>query len=86
MVNLIYSESDMSIKIDGADSCIFCMKRGVHQGCLLSPLLFLLFINHILCETVPDGFSVPGLGWQRCSRGAMYANDLLCLVDEPEQA
>lgn len=85
LVNHIYETSEMSVKIDGVNSRSFRMYRGVRQGCPLSPLLFLLFINPILEESVPKGVEVPGLGW-RTSRGAMYADDLLCLVENKEQA
>ena len=85
LVNNIYAESNMSVKINGASSRTFPMYRGVRQGCPLSPLLFLLFINTILDECVLEGVKVPGLGWQK-KKGAMYADDLLCLVEKKEQA
>ena len=85
MVNHIYGNSNMAVRIDGATSRVFQMYRGVRQGCPLSPLLFLLFIESILQESVPDGVMIPGLANQK-SKGTMYADDVLCLVETTQQA
>jgi len=53
-------------------------KAGVKQGCLLSPLLFSLFLNDIT-DCLPCGIQICG-----CSiKALLYADDIVILAESP---
>src|SRR6267154_2254273 len=73
IVNLIksmYEEVTTSVKINGEESEGFEVKIGVHQGSVLSPILF-----NILMQAIADNFKV-GLPWE-----LFYADDLVLLAE-----
>lgn len=75
----------MTVQVGGYLGISFRMKRGTRQGCPLSPLLFILFINHILKGVDSVGVKVPGMFLKKCA-GGMYANDVLALVETVRDA
>ena len=64
----------------------FPVRRGVAQGCPLSPLLYAVFIDSVLdhiygSEMPPGSEVVVGTGaWRRPFRGQLYADDLAALA------
>ena len=79
LIKSLYSNSTCSIKIDQTQTGPFSYARGVRQGCILSPLLFILFINDIPFSfekilsdpcVLPNGAKLNSL---------LYADDLVIL-------
>ena len=57
-------------------------KVGLKQGCKLSPILFLLFINDILEEIEKGGLGIPNLGGQDIP-GLIFADDIILTTITP---
>lgn len=81
----MYKNSIMTVRAGGYLGNSFRMKRGTRQGCPLSPLLFILFINHILKGAASVGVKVPGLFQDKCD-GGLYADDVIALVETAKAA
>ena len=56
----------------------FPVKIGVKQGCILSPVLFSLYINDLV-EYLPLGVTVAGIN----VKILLYADDIVLLADSP---
>ena len=79
LIKSLYSNSSCSIKIGNSQTRSFQYARGVRQGCILSPLLFNLFINNIpysFENTLSDPFVLSN-GTKLNS--LFYADDLVIL-------
>ena len=73
MVNIIkamYSGACTSVKTQGGESSVFDVRVGVHQGSILSPLLFI-----IVLEELSKHFR-EGLPWE-----LLYADDLVLIAE-----
>lgn len=84
IIKEIYSTSYASAKVGGINGKAYRMKRGTRQGCPLSPILFIIFINDIL-NHLPEGAQVPGIktGPKTC-KGLLFADDVANLVEKQE--
>jgi exonuclease III len=91
LIKAMYRNAEMTVKAGGQKSESFGMLRGNRQGCPLSPLLFIIFVNHLLKEASAGGISVPGItvpvqGGSCSCPGGMYADDLVGLESSAEAA
>ena len=70
----MYEGALTSVKLGGGESVEFAVKVGVHQGSVLSPLLFI-----IVLEALSKKFRT-GLPWE-----LFYADDLALLAESKEE-
>ena len=55
MLQAIYHNTEVSVRAGGGRSEAFTLKRGLRQGCLLSPLLFAIVISGLTMMTRANG-------------------------------
>src|SRR6266516_1424633 len=70
VIKSMYEGVTTSDKMNGEESVNFEVKVGVHQGSVLSPILF-----NIVMQTIADNFK-KGLPWE-----VLYADDLVLLAE-----
>ncbi len=81
LIKDLYTNTRCAVKLSGHATPFFSHNRGVRQGCILSPLLFNLFINELaklLKKENPDPFLLPN-GIRLSS--LLYADDLVIISD-----
>ena len=70
-----------SVLVNGEQSESFFVSRGVRQGCPLSPLLYVIMAETLVCairsDPLIDGFSLPG---HRCIKLCQYGDDTSIVV------
>ena len=74
VIKAMYCGASTSVKLQGCESSEFEVKVGVHQGSVLSPLLFI-----IVLEELSKNFKV-GLPWE-----LLYADDLALIAETEEE-
>lgn len=79
ILRLLYEGTDSKIWDGTYMSESFVMETGVKQGCVLSPVLFSLYLND-LPEVLPGGVRVAGT----TIRILLYADDIVLLSDCPD--
>ena len=82
-VNLLYTNVQSAVKVNGYLSSFFSLSRGVRQGCPLSPLLYVL-VSEVLAVNIRTnprvtGLSLPGAA-QPLSPISQYADDTSLIV------
>ena len=62
LIELLYEDFQCAVMHEGEISCWFKVKSGQKQGCLLSPLLFLIAINWLMREATKRNQT--GIDWK----------------------
>ncbi len=80
LVNIksLYSELKCAVLIHGNCSEWFDVNVGLRQGCLLSPLLFNMYINDLIADVKGNCSGFPIGGVNVCA--FLYADDLVFLA------
>ena len=77
LLNSLYHKSTVKVSLNGHLSGDVHYNRGIKQGCVLSPILFVLYIADIgkLLEGHPGGFQLQGYR----IAGLLYVDDLIII-------
>ena len=82
-VDLFYTNVQSSVNVNGYSSSFFALSRGVHQGCPLSPLLYVL-VSEILAVNIRANPRIIGLSLPDTSSPlsaiSQYADDTSLIV------
>ena len=54
LIGNLYMGQSFKVRVDGVDAKPGIIGRGTRQGCLLSPLLFNIYIQELMNEAVAD--------------------------------
>lgn len=80
MLQLLYDHTSSQVWDGSLLSDPFSVNQGVKQGCLLSPVLFALYLND-LHDALPCGIIIA----DRVIKVLLYADDLVLLADSASQ-
>lgn len=73
----LYSHPSASVLVNGTSSEAFDISNGTRQGCPLSPLLFVIVLEHLACALCQNA-SIQGVQTPLAHhRLSLYVNDLL---------
>lgn len=86
IIRSIYKSTRIVVRAGGSDSDPYELWRGLRQGCLMSPVLFIVFVTNIL-GYVHEGIGV-GTPERMCDElsagncdGLLYADDIVAFED-----
>ncbi|KAL7724731.1 hypothetical protein ACLKA6_019800 [Drosophila palustris] len=80
IIQSLYTNNETAVWDGNNMSGWFPTNCGVKQGCLLSPLLFALFVDDITAE-IPGGVHMGQLHL----KVLMYADDMVMFADSPQE-
>lgn len=83
-VKILYKEPKAAVITNGVISPFFRLSRGTRQGCSLSPLLFIIFLE-TLAVSIRKNTGIKGIecGGQQ-HKLLLFADDILAVVTDPE--
>ena len=82
LIQDLYSKSKTCIKLDNKLSDYFQVSLGVRQGCVLSPILFNIYINGLV-RSLSNVCSSPAVLGHLKVPILMYADDIILLSESP---
>ena len=80
VIRNIYNVNQSCVYLDGIKSEYFGITQGAAQGCTLSPMLFLIFVDGLMEEIESKVSSLPSLQLN----GLLFADDFVGLSDSKE--
>ncbi len=75
----IYNNVECCVRINGALSNWFSVSSGLKQGCIISPILFNLYINDLALALKDSGLGLDIDGEHVCL--LLFADDIVCMAD-----
>ena len=81
----LYDKAQSAVLFNGCTGEWCRTKVGVRQGCLLSPTLFNIFLERIICEALDDHESSVSIGG-RLITNFRFADDIVVNAEEEEEA
>ena len=81
----LYDKAQSAVLFNGSTGKCFRTTVGVRQGCLLSPTLFNIFLERIICETFADHEGRVSIGG-RLITNFRFADDIVVNAEEEEEA
>ena len=84
-IEILYDKAQSAALFNGSTAEWFRTTVGVRQGCLLSPTLFNIFIERIMCEALDDHEGSVSIGG-RLITNLRFADDIVVNAEEEEEA
>ena len=81
----LYDKAQNAVLFNGSTEEWFRTTVGVRQGCLLSPTLFNIFLERIMCEALDDHEGSVSIGG-RLIANFRFADDAVVNAEEEEEA
>ena len=81
----LYDKAQSAVLFNGSTGDCFRTTVGVRQGCLLSPTLFNIFLERIMCEALDDHEGSVSIGG-RLITNFCFADDIVVNAEEEEEA
>ena len=81
----LYDKAQSAVLLNGSTGEWFRTAVGVRQGCLLSPTLFNIFLERIICEALDDHEGSASIGG-RFITNFHFADDVVVNAEEEEEA
>ena len=75
IIESLYSSSTSAVLINNVTGSFFNTTVGVRQGCLLSPVLFNIFLEQIMINTLDEYTSTISIGGRKISK-LRFADDI----------
>ena len=85
LLRILYAGQEATVRIGHGTTDWFPIRKGVHQGCILSPCLFNLYAQYIMrnagLQEAQAGIKIAG----RNLNNLRYANDTTFMVESEEE-
>jgi hypothetical protein len=84
LITQLYKKQKAKVKVAGTLSKEFRVRRGVRQGCVLSPSLFNILAERVMRETLEGYDGGVQIGGRRLTN-LQYADDIVLLTNSEEE-
>ena len=84
-IETLYDKAQSAVLFNGSTGEWFRTTVGVRQGCLLSPTLFNIFLERIMCEALDDHEGSVSIEW-RLITNFRFADDIIVIAEEEAEA
>ena len=85
VIESLYDKAQSAVLFNGSTGDWFRTTVGVRQGCLLSPTLFNIFLERIMCEALDDNEGSVSIGG-RLITNFRFSDDIVVNAEDEEEA